>query len=629
MRATHRVRPTGALILAGLVPALPLHAQTAGAQTAGAQNAVTAAELVVTATRLPTPAGRVGSSVTVVPGDRLRAEQRTQLADALARVPGVSLQRNGGIGSTTTIRLRGSEPGQVKVLVDGVPVNDTSSANAEFDFNALLASGIERVEVLRGPQSALWGNDAMGGVVNVVTRRASSPLELEAAAEAGAYRTFRQSAAARGLAGGADYSVSLDHLRTAGFSRTAAGPERDATNLWNGKARFGFAVTETLRLEASGGREHLRTAFDPSITRDGPATQEKDTLHGRAAALLDLPGLRLRQTLAAYGSRTERDFEEPLGTNPASTFDGVRRGADYQADLSLRRADALTLGLSREVVTAETTSTSRAGVLRRGIDEAVGTNAAFAQYSLAATEALTLTLGGRHDDNSRFGGNGTWRATAAWAVAEGTTLRASYGTGAKAPTLFQLFDASFGNAGLDVERSRGADLGVAQSFWGGRVVLEAGLFRNRFRDLIAFTGRYVNVARARTRGAEAAVALRPLDGLELAANHTWLDSRDPATGLDLPRRPRHTTNLSLDWTPRPGALLGANLRRVTRQRDRAADPSPVVPGYTAVDLRASVRVLDGVELFGRVENLGGEHYQEVRGYNTPGRSAHGGVRVEF
>ncbi|HYE49800.1 MAG TPA: TonB-dependent receptor plug domain-containing protein, partial [Azospirillaceae bacterium] len=178
MRATLGTRSTGALILAGLVPALPLHAQTMGAQNAGAQNAGTTAELVVTATRLPTLAGRVGSSVTVVPGDRLRVEQRTQLADALARVPGVSLQRNGGIGSTTTIRMRGSEPGQVKVLVDGVPVNDTSSANAEFDFNALLASGIERVEVLRGPQSALWGNDAMGGVVNVVTRRASSPLEL-------------------------------------------------------------------------------------------------------------------------------------------------------------------------------------------------------------------------------------------------------------------------------------------------------------------------------------------------------------------------------------------------------------------------------------------------------------------
>lgn len=586
-------------------------------------------EIVITATRVPTRLDRVGSSISVITAEEIERSQQPQAIDVLRRVPGVSISRSGGVGSTSLLRLRGSEPGMVKVLIDGVEMNDASSANREFDFNALLTDDIERIEVLRGPQSALYGNDAMAGVINIITRRGQGPLTVRGLIEGGAYDTFRQNLSVSGASGGVEYALSGSNYETDGFSRIAAGDEDDGSTARSVQGRLGFRPNEQVRIDLSGGWSWLDTDFDPGATSDGPAFQEKETLHGRAAGMLTGLDGRLETTMAVGASRTERDFDEPLGFYRFSTFDSDQLGVDLLSNLRLRTADVATLGVAWDREKAETTNTS-AGVTAPGVSADVETWAVFGQYLAAVTEELTVTLGLRHDDHAQFGGETTWRTTAAYALDQtGTVFRASYGTARRAPSLYQLFDPSFGNAELEAEESWGADAGVEQSLLDGKVTAGVTVFRNRYDDLIAFTNGYVNVAEARSQGIEASLSARPASWLELSANYTWLDTKNLDTGRELPRRPRNMVNLAADIALTEAASLGADLRYVSSQLDRATATSPRLDGYTVVNLLGRWRVADGISLFGRIENLFDEEYEEVLNYNTPGRSAYGGVRVEF
>ncbi|WP_162305994.1 TonB-dependent receptor plug domain-containing protein [Oleisolibacter albus] len=595
---------------------------------AAAQSSDSLSEIVVTATRRPTPLNQVGSAITVVTAEEIESSQRTQVLDVLARTPGVSISRTGGLGASSAVRIRGSDTGQVKVLIDGVEVNDPSGAGNDFDFSAMTTAGIERIEVLRGPQSALYGNDAMGGVINIITKQADGPVRVNGLAEYGAFDTRRIQGTVAGRVGTVSGSFNAAWVKSDGFSRVAAGGENDGAEALNLSGRLGTVIADTVRLNLSGGYEDMDSDFDPSTSQDGPASQKKKVLHGSASAGFDLLDGRWSHTLTLSGSDTDRDFDEPLGYYRYSTYDGSRTGLDYQTELKLRSADVLTAGASREWEKAKNTSTI-SGVKTTGTDAEVHTDAVFAQYQLAVTDAVFITGGVRHDDNSRFGGKTTGRIAASWSLPTGTRLRASYGTAAKAPSLYQLFDPDYGNRDLKTETSKGIDAGVVQSFLDGRIELEAGVFHTDYDNLIAFTSGYVNIAKAKTKGVELAATLRPLDWLDLSGNYTLLDTEDPATNRALPRRPRHTVNLSAAVRPLAGTEIGTDLRYVSRQRDRASASAPILDSYTVVDLRVSQQVTDAVSVFGRVENLFDENYQEVYGYRTSGTAAYVGVRGAF
>lgn len=586
------------------------------------------AEIIVSANKVPTAQERVGSSVSIIDSAEIERRQQVQAIDLLKRVPGVSISRNGGLGSTSTLRLRGSESGMVKVLIDGVEVNDASGANNEFDFNSLLTGDIEKIEVLKGPQSALYGNDAMAGVINVITRRGEGETKIRGTLEGGAYGTFRQQASLTGGTQQVDYALSAGNLHTDGFSRTFVGNEKDGTNARSVSGRVGVKASDILRFDLNAGWSWLDTEFDP-FGGDGPSSQEKETWQVRGAGTLSLLDGAFENVLAASYATTDRDFDEPTGFYRFSTFDSRRKALDYQGNLRLRDADIATIGLSVDEEDGKTTNTVGT-TTSTGLDDSVTTKSAFVQYQAAITSDLTLTVGGRVDDHEQFGTEGTWRATGAYQVpATGTVLRASYGTANKAPTLYQLYDPFYGNKNLSAEDGRGADIGFDQKLLDGRVGFGASLFRNSYKNMIGFSNGYINVARARTKGVELTFEATPVENLLIQANYTYLDAKDRVTGRDLPRRPQDTLNASVDWTVIEGVGVGAALRYVGKQRDTASATSAILDSYTTVDFTARWAVLDNVSLFGRVENLFDEDYQEVRTYRAPGRSAFGGVTVTF
>lgn len=580
-------------------------------------------DVVVSATRTPTPAYAVGSSVTVIDQPTLERLQTVQVLDALARVPGVAISRAGGFGATSLVRLRGGDPGEVKVLVDGVEVNDPASTDNSFDFAGLTTTGIERIEVLRGPQSALYGNDAMSGVISITTQRPQPGLSGTALVEGGSYGTQRAQAGVAYGGTNVEGALNASEIRSDGFPRQATSTGDDATlgRTLDGHVRA--QLSDDLAIEATGGWSYLNGAYDPS-----PATLQRRDLHGRVAVDYTIPSLRWTQTLALSGARTWRGYDEPDGYYRYSSYDGGRWALDYQSSLGLRRDDTLTFGAGTKTEDVAT-STTVGDFTSAGPASSMRTDGGFVQYQADVGGGVYLTAGGRVDGNTLFGSHGTYRLAASWVANEALRLRASFGTGAKAPSLFQLLDPYYGNRSLKVETSEGADIGATLTVLGGRLVVDGDLFHNDFRNLIAFTDAYANVAKAMTQGAELAVTVKPVAALTLAASYTYLDSRDETTGLVLPRRPRHTANVSADVDLGGGTKVGADVRAVADQLDSSYSTAQT-RGYAVLGLRASQDLpWWGLTLFGRVENLTDRRYQEVLGYNTPGRSYYGGLSAKF
>lgn len=578
----------------------------------------------VTAQRLPSRAAETGSAITVITPTEIERRGAVEVLDLLKRAPGVAISRNGGFGSTSALRIRGSETGQVLVLIDGVRVNDTADASAAYDFSGLTVDGIERIEILRGPQSALYGNDAMGGVVNIITRKGRGPAKITGLVEAGSYQTFRQQAGISGAQDGFDYALTAAHTQTKGFSRIYAGPEKDGAEQLSLTGRGGYRFSDQFRLGLSGGYQKLDADFDPSATRDGPASVATEKLFGRVDGTLTLLDGRFENIFSITGSDTERDYDEPLGFYRTSRYEGRSYGAEYQGNLTLFDKDVLTGGLATRTDKARTTTVGKAGP-RFSQD----TQSAFAQYKWKATEAFTVTLGGRYDDVESFGGKGTYRATAAYRFAStGTTLRGSYGTGAKAPTLFQRFDPLYGNKNLALETSRGFDAGIEQEI-GKNLTLSAGVFHNRYRNLIQFQGAgYSNIGRATTRGVELGATWTGIQDLTLAANYTFLKAEDGSTHLTLPRRPKHTLNLTADYAITEKWQIGGAMRFVTEQKDNSFSSDKIPPGLI-FDARTSYRVTDWAQVYLRAENLFDADGRETARYRSPGRSAYAGLKAEF
>ncbi|MCK6442612.1 TonB-dependent receptor plug domain-containing protein [Elstera cyanobacteriorum] len=618
------MRPTYRALITTALAALTLPAWGQGIGTPPADSVTVLEPVNVTAQRLPSRSAETGSAVTVITPTEIEKRGSVEVLDLLKRAPGVAVARNGGFGATANLRIRGSDVGQVLVLIDGVRVNDAADASAAYDFAGLTADSVERIEVLRGPQSALYGNDAMGGVVNIITKKGRGPAKITAMTEAGSYQTFRQQAGISGAQDGFDYALTAAHSQTKGFSRIYAGPEKDGAEQASITGRGGYRFNETFRLGVSGGYQHLESDFDPSATRDGPAVATSKKLFGRVDGTATLLDGRFENILSLTASDTDRDYDEPLGFYRTSRYEGQTYGAEYQGNLTLFGQDVLTGGLSTRTDKARTTTNGKAGP-RFSQD----TNSVFGQYKWKATEAFTVTLGGRYDDVESFGGKGTYRLTGAYRIAStGTTLRASYGTGAKAPTLFQRFDPLYGNRALDLETNKGFDAGIEQEI-GKTLTVSAGVFHTRYRNLIQYQGLgYTNIGRATMRGAEFGVTWKPLSDLSLAANYTYLEAEDGSTDQRLPRRPKHTVNLTADYAVTEKWQVGGAMRFVTEQNDNSFSSDKIPPGLI-FDARTAYQVMPWAQVYLRADNLFDADGRESARYRAPGRSVFAGVKAEF
>jgi vitamin B12 transporter len=596
--------------------------------------------IVITATRIPTPELDVASSVSVVTADEIAARQERTFAELLKDIPGLNVVQQGGPGAETSVFMRGTNSNHTKVLVDGIDVSDPSNVNAAFDFGQLLTQGIDRVEVLRGPQSGLYGSDAIGGVINVITKAGSGPMQLSASVEGGTFSSFNQAAAASGSQGAFHYSANVAHLHAGATPVTpldllAPGEPRndDYYDNFTVASKLGFDLTPDLDLGlvARYTNTHLRyTGEDFSTFPALPAAQQSasntDQYYGRASAhLVSLDG-RLNQTLGVAYTRNQTTTLQPQ--IPESLNTGKRLKVDWQGAIRVSSAHSLLLGLedARDEISAPILASTRIA-------------SAYVELQSQLGAHWFSALNARYDDNDRFGSKLTYRIAPTWVSSvSGTKLKASVGTGFKAPTLSELFQSFppffFANPDLQPETSVGYDLGIEQGFGGGRVRIGATWFYNRIRDLIAtdVTGTtYANVGRASTDGVEGFAAYQPVKQLTVRLDYTYTEATDDLLHQELLRRPKHKGNLNATWQATDALLLNAGVLTVSSWVDGNRDfsiPRLDAPGYTTVNLAASFALSRQLAVFGRIENLFDRHYENPVGFLQPRMGVFAGIRAQ-
>lgn len=616
---------------------------------AGAAGQVRGPETVVTATRLPTSMDRVGNAITVITEPQMRDRQITSVADVLRTVPGVSVSRLGpGAGTQTQVRLRGAEANQILVLIDGIEVNDPSGAS-EFDFGHLLASGIERIEVLRGPQSALYGSDAIGGVINIITKRGKGRPSGFVSLEGGSFQTGRADVGVSGSFDRFDYSFYATGYHTDGVSvasRKRGFDENDGYAQRLAGGRIGFTPIETLTLDFVGRWSQGRLENDgisgtasPNVAVDSHDDTQIWQRFGRAQATLDTFGGQWQHAAGAGVADSRRDFRD--NKVDSSRFDGLRRKFDYQSNL-LYASEAIVpaehstvFGIEREIERVISTSAFT------NVDRELKTTSVFAQQGITLWDALTLTAAGRHDWNELFEDETTWRVSGAYLIRDtGTKLKASYGTGVKAPTIFELygFTSTFqGNPNLVPERALGWDAGIEQSLLGNKASVELTYFDTRIDNLIAgFGNTAINLpGESRSRGIEVSGRYAPIEALDLVASYTYMSSRD-SSGDELPRRPQHAASFTGTYRfleGRASMTLGIDYNGNARDVVFFPFPQPsrrfLLDEYTLVRLAGTYKLTDWLQVFGRIENALNEQYEEVFSFATPGRAAYVGMRATF
>lgn len=598
--------------------------------------------IVVTATRAEKPLSEIGQSISVITQDDIETRQAVAVVDLLRNVPGVTFTRNGGIGSTTNINIRGAESDHTVALIDGVKLNDPSAPGGGFSFADLLTGNIARIEVVRGSQSVLWGSQAIGGVVNMITRDPTEELAVNAHAEYGYRDTVQTVGNVSGKFGPVAASVGAGYFRTDGIStlnEDRGGTEKDGYRNFSANGKVVVTLTDAISLDLRGWYSDARNDFDavfiPADSSEYGKTKEFVGYSGLNLALFDG---RLRNRFAFAYTNVKRDNFDPEGFL-FQTFDakGENERFEYQGILDLSEGVDATFGAETE--TSRFVTSSYGGPVSRAraqIDSVYG------QLSVTPITGFTATGGLRYDDHNTFGGETTFAANAVYSPNDGaTTIRASYGEGFKAPSLFQLM-SEYGNDGLQPETSKSWDAGITQRLLGGAIEVGATWFHRDTNNLIDFVscpvqtgicenrpfGTYDNVRRARAEGVELSMVLKPVEPLDLSANYTWLDTENRDTGLDLARRPRQSVNASIDYRWPFGLQTGATITHVDSSFDNASN-SRKLEGYVLVDVRASLPVTEKIELYGRIENLFDERYETIFRYGQPGRAAYAGVRLSY
>jgi vitamin B12 transporter len=557
---------------------------------------------------------RTGQSIAIVAADELASVQGPDLTRVLTRLPGVSFSRNGGLGGQTGLNVRGANADQLLVLIDGVRIADYASPGGGYDLGNLLGGNLSKLELLRGSNSVVWGSQAIGGVLAVTTEDLDG---VRGTAEFGAYDTLL-------LSGGAGFagehhalSLSSGYARSDGFSAQSGGTEADGYRQWNvsGKAHVDLAPSLTLR--ATGRYADSRLAIDLFGPND---LDFQDTREASARAGLDYSDDTLNLSAGLAWADVRRDYETGFGP---SSFTGRSRRAELNGRLRLPSELALDFGADTDW-TRSTSSFDPDASARQSSGHAL-----LGYYG----DGLTLAAGVRLDDHDRFGSHWTFGANGAVPLGADWRIRASFGEGFKAPTLYQLFGSFVGNTALEPETSRSFEAGIEKGDRNGVLHLAATAFRRDSRNLIDLDSSFVyqNVARARAEGFELELGARVTDNFHAQAAYTWLKARDLSANRDLARRPRHALSLSTDWTtPLAGLALGADLRLQgdSVEYDFFGTPIPL-DGFVVATLRASVPLGEHFELHGRVENLGNVDYQTAAGFNSPGRSAYAGVRLRW
>jgi vitamin B12 transporter len=610
-------------------------------------------EIVVTASHLPVSLARTGSSATVINADQIHYRAPMLVSDLLRDVPGFAVSRNGVTGSATQVRVRGAEGNHLLVLIDGVEANDPAQAD-EFNWGTLSAAAVERIEVLRGPQSSLVGSDAVSGVINIITRGATDPMSADAWVEGGSFGTYQAGVGAGHRGETADIRVSASVMDSEGSNISREGSEKDGYRNETYSLKGGWSLTPDLRLGLSARRSDGRSDFDSMSYLTGlpEDTDSYSDFRGDAARLSAdygmLEGLLKHRLEYAWTAWDNDNVEYGATTGNTST-----RKDQYRYLGSVQWADGaqtVTMLLERE----------REDFRQRGEaqpwgdpnqDRSRDTDSAGLEYRGTFAEALTLAASVRRDDNSEFDSARTWRLEAVYDIASSATrLRAAWGTAVKNPTFSERFGyyTNFqGNPDLQPEESESVEFGVEQSWQDERILGSVTVFHADLTDEIdgfVFDPLTFNFTAAnrdgksKREGVELALRAALSSTFSLSGSYTYTDSTAPdATGetVDELRRAPHIASLTLGWQARQDLQLNLNAQYNGTQDDQYFPPWPEpsrivkMDDYTLLNLNITYSLDASTELYARGENLLDEDYEEVFGYRAPGIGGYVGMRYKL
>jgi len=636
------MRLVSLLALAAAVPALALPAY------AMADDAAAVDQVVVTAGREPEKLSEVSTSMTVIDAETLKKSQAVVVSDLLSRTAGVTVTRNGGVGGSTQLRIRGAETDQTVVLIDGVKLNDPSSTGGGYNFATLLAGNINRIEVLRGSQSTLWGSQAIGGVVNMITAVPTGPLGATVSAEAGSRDTAYGHAAVSTGGDWGGFRLAGAYYTTDGvsaFGKSYGGKEKDGYRNAAISSRLDLNVTDWAAVDLRASYAATKNEFDgfpaPLFAfADSPEYGKTKELVSYAGVRLSAFDGALKNRLGYAYTQTDRDNFDPSSSVP-KTFDarGTNNRFEYQGTWTINEALRATFGAETERSWFRTASPSTFDPAPKPDRHAASTDSLYLQLQAKPLAGLVLTGGVRQEDHSAFGDATVYQAGATYSPNDGVTVfRANYGEGFKAPSLYQLYSI-YGDDGLKPEESESVDLGVEHSVLNGRVRAGVTWFHRDITNQIDFVsnnnppnyGGYANFAKTETSGVELEATIEVTSALLVSANYTNMDAINRSAtnnGKRLPRRPSETANLNADYDWSNGLTTGVSVQYVGESYDNATNARRL-KSYALFDLRAAYPVNEQFEVFGRVENLFDKEYQTIYRYGSVGRGFFAGVRAKF
>ncbi len=598
-------------------------------------------EVIVTATKTEQYQAEVGDSTTVIAAEEIGKKGKMTVVELLRAVPGLSVTQQGGLGSFTQLYLRGGAPGHTMVMIDGIEVKYLMEHDGGFfDFAHLTTDNIERIEIIRGPQSTLYGSSAMSGVINIITKKGRGKPKFNFSFEGGSHNTFRELLSLSGSTEKINYSFSLSRVDSDGISSAAGGAEKDGCRINNISGRLGFKIFENSKLSLVLRYSNAETDIDDAANQDDPNyTIEKKMLSSK---------IQFDQSLADWWdhkiffsslntTRKYKDEPDPVdtGDDTHSWYKGDMRKLEWQHNFYPIESDTITTGFEykEERGFADGYNWGSTRFDRKTVDN----KAYYFQNQFNFSEKLFTTVGLRMDDHQLFGTETTYKLSTAYLIPEtGTKLKANWGTGFRAPSLYQLY-SSYGDSNLKPEESKSYDFGFEQDLFEDRVSFGVTYFHNDFEQMIGGTYtipgdwtsyKYANIDKAKTKGIEIEASAKPMENLAISVNHTFLDAKDKTTGLKLTRRPKNKSNLAINYRFFDKGNINLGITRVGHRWVNSANTRKMKP-YVKVDLAASYDFRENFQLFGRIENLFDKKYQEVYGYATPGASVYAGIKITF
>jgi vitamin B12 transporter len=643
------------IFLAGLAIAIlsiPIYSQNSIIQKDDSTGYYKMSDVVVTATRTETPSIELANSISVIDSAEIVNSKKDNVADLLRDEYGLDVVQQGGPGKLTSVFLRGGGSEHTLVLIDGIEMNMPSDPGNTYDFSNLPVDNIRRIEILRGPQSTLYGSDAMAGVINIITKTGSGNNKYNLSAEGGSYGTYKAAGSITGSSNNVNYQLNLVRNKTAGFSSASSkygNTEKDGASNFIGSLKTGLNIENNFLLnffyqytngnadyDQSGGEYGDDPTYiyklEENIFRLETIYSDEDNFWNGKAGL-------------SYMRNVRRYSYDSTLYNPASSnsmYDGKKMKFDFQNTFNFAKPFSLTAGVEHEKETAlsnyfinsQTYNFESVFPVKSST-----TSGIFVEEQSNISDRFFLNLGIRYDHHDKFGGETTYRIAPAVMIWEtNTKLKATYGTAFKAPSLFYLYDPAFGNEKLNPEKSSGWDAGIEQYLFNEKVTLGADYFSNQFKDLFGFDANYktINIDKSESYGAEFYLKAKITDGLVFKSNYTYTKTKDlsensPDKNLPLLRRPIHKAVVSINYSFLQKFNTNIDAIYAGKRDDKYFNGTQservILPDYLLINFAVSYEMYSYLQLYAKVNNLTDKYYEEVYGYATPGLSLYAGFKL--